>query len=70
MYYKINEKIAHSGNYVEDILEARGIENIKEYLNPSKEDLLPSKDIKNMDEGVELLLRHLKNNSKIYVVVD
>lgn len=70
MYYRINEKIAHSGNYVEDILEARGIENIKEYLNPSKEDLLPSKDIKNMDEGVELLLRHLKNNSKIYVVVD
>ena len=70
MYYRVNEKIAHSGNYIEDILEARGIENIEEYLNPSKEDLLPSKDIKNMDEGVELLLHHLKNNSKIYVVVD
>lgn len=70
MYYRLNEKIADSGNYVKDILEARGIDNIDEYLNPSKKDLIPADKLKNIDKGVELLLKHLNNNSKIYVVVD
>ena len=70
MYYRLNEKIANSGNYVKDILEARGIDNIDEYLNPSKKDLIPADKLKNIDKGVELLLKHLNNNSKIYVVVD
>ena len=70
MYYKLNDKINNTGNYVQDILLARGIDDIEKYLNPTKEDLLPAKEIKNIDEGVKLLLRHLNNNSKIYVVVD
>lgn len=70
MYYRLNEKIADSGNYIKDILEARGIDNIDEYLNPSKKDLIPADKLKNIDKGIELLLKHLNNNSKIYVVVD
>ena len=70
MYYKLNDKINNTGNYIQDILLARGIDDIEKYLNPTKEDLLPAKEIKNIDEGVKLLLRHLSNNSKIYVVVD
>ena len=70
MYYRLNERVVNSGNYIKDILEARGINNIDEYLNPSKEDLFPADKLKNIDKGVDLLLTHLKNNSKIYVVVD
>lgn len=70
MYYRLNERVVNSGNYIKDILKARGINNIDEYLNPSKEDLFPADKLKNIDKGVDLLLTHLKNNSKIYVVVD
>lgn len=70
MYYRLNERVVNSGNYIKDILEARGINNIDEYLNPSKKDLIPADKLKNIDKGVELLLKHLNNNSKIYVVVD
>ena len=70
MYYRLNERVVNSGNYIKDILEARGINNIDEYLNPSKEDLFPADKLKNIDKGVDLLLTHLKNISKIFVVVD
>lgn len=70
MNYKINPNILNSGNYVEDIFLSRGIDNILEYLTPTKKDLLPPTDLKNIDEGAKLLLNHLKNKSKIYVVVD
>ena len=45
MYYRLNERVVNSGNYIKDILEARGINNIDEYLNPSKEDLFPAEVI-------------------------
>lgn len=70
MHYKLNEKIRNSGDYVRDILEARGIIDVEEYLNPSKEDLLSPNELRYIDKGAKMLIEHLENNSKIYVVVD
>ena len=70
MHYKLNEKINNSGDYVRDILEARGIIDVEEYLNPSKEDLLSPNELRYIDKGAKMLIEHLENNSKIYVVVD
>ena len=70
MYYKINEKLVDTGDFVRDLLNARGIDNVKEYLNPTREDLFPPDELKYINEGAKLLLKHLENNSKIYVVID
>lgn len=70
MNYKINEQINNSGNYIEDIFLSRGIDNILEYLEPSQKDLFPCTELKYIDEGANLLIKHLENKSKIYVVVD
>lgn len=72
MEYRINEKINHKDgeSYLETILRARGIENYNDYLNASAKDLLDPLLLKNMDIGAEAFIRHIKNNSKIFLIVD
>lgn len=54
---------------VEQVFANRGImpEDIPNYVNPSIEDLLDPASIKNMEEGVKLLIKHIKNNDKVFV---
>lgn len=72
MEYRINKKINHKDgeSYLETILRARGIENYNDYLNASVKDLLDPLLLKNMDIGAEAFIRHIKNNSKIFLIVD
>ena len=57
---------------VEQVFANRGIapENLEHYLNTTKEDLIDPASIKNMEEGVKLLIQHINNGDKIFVQVD
>ena len=54
---------------VEQVFANRGIapQNLYHYLNTSAEDLIDPASIKNMEEGVKLLIKHISNNDKIFV---
>lgn len=54
---------------VEQVFANRGIapENLEHYLNVSEEDLIDPASIKNMEEGVKLLIKHISNNDKTFI---
>ncbi len=75
MRYKLITPILPIYDYYTDIQKvfaARGIapENIDHYLNTTIEDIIDPMKIKNMQEGITMLLKHIKNNDKIFVQVD
>ena len=57
---------------VERVFANRGIApNILDhYINASLDDMLDPASIKNMEEGVKLLIRHIAANDKIFIQVD
>lgn len=55
---------------IETIFENRGISNYKEFLNVSKKDELDYNDLDNIENGIQLLLKHLEENNQIELVVD
>jgi single-stranded DNA-specific DHH superfamily exonuclease len=44
--------------------------DIKHYLYTSETDLYPPEIITNMRQGVEMLVKHIKNNDKIFLQID
>lgn len=48
----------------------RGIENIKHYLNTDDTDVLDPSIIKNIHEGAKLLVSHIAQGSKVFVMID
>lgn len=57
-------------NYVDNLLHARGIENIKEYLAPTPSALQDPADLENIEAGAQLYMNHIGLNHKILIVVD
>ena len=57
---------------IEAVLVNRGIkkEDIPHFLNTSDEDILNPLLLKNMEQGIKMLLKHLKNNDKILIQID
>ena len=57
---------------IEKIFAARGIEpqNINHYLNTTYADILDPQLIQNIDDGVRMLISHIKANDKIFIQVD
>lgn len=57
---------------VEQVFANRGIapENLYHYLNTDITDLIDPSSIKNMEEGVKLLIKHISNNDKVFLQVD
>lgn len=53
-----------------EILIDRGVEDIETFLHPTKKCELDPYGLENIDLAAELLLRHLRANSKIMFVVD
>ena len=45
-------------------------EDIYHYLNTTEDDILDPSSIKNMEEGVKLLIKHISNDDKVFVQVD
>ena len=73
MNYKLkyDEPLPHKDDdYLASILKKRGIGDVETYLNPTRNLQLDPQLLNNMEIGVELLYKHLKNNSKIFLQVD
>lgn len=52
------------------ILQARGVEDVNHLMNVSEKDVLDPFDMLNMQKGIDLLLKHIEQGSKINVLVD
>lgn len=57
-------------DYIVSLLAARGVEDVEEFLNPTEKSLQDYMDLENMEEGAALLLKAIKNNEKILLIVD
>lgn len=57
---------------VEQVFANRGIDPnvLQQYINANLSDILDPASIKNMEEGVKLLIKHIAANDKIFVQVD
>lgn len=71
MRYKLRKIFSNDANEcVEDILKNRGVEDVDEFLHPTLDCELDYNCLDNIHNGVKMLLKHIRNNSKIGLVVD
>lgn len=68
--YKLNENKVNFSNILESVLKNRGINEIREFLNPNESHVEPMYLYDNVDIAVEKIFNHLKDDSKISIVVD
>lgn len=69
MKYKlVNSEIKEP--YVKNLLKERGVEDVDEYINPTKSYLNNPKKLNNIEKGAELYLNVIKHNGNILIVVD
>lgn len=57
-------------NYVENLLKARGVENVEDYFKPTKKYLQSPEALKNIRLAAALYTRVVMNNGRILIVVD
>lgn len=55
---------------IEQVLLNRGITDVAHYLNTVDTDILSPLGLDNMKQGAELLVSHIAQGSKVYVIVD
>ena len=75
MEYMLREAllpIKNTYSTIEKIFAARGIapDCIQHYLSTSEADLVDPRRLDHMDEGIKMLIGHIKNNDQILVIVD
>jgi single-stranded-DNA-specific exonuclease len=70
MEYTLIGKNNYAFNPIEQILKNRGIEDVESFLSPSESNVIHHSKLKNIYEGVEMLLNHIEKGSKIFVQVD
>lgn len=65
------------GNYTKDAGEAlreilidRGVEDIDSFLRPTRGCELNPYDLENIEDAAQMLLKHLRNDSRICFIVD
>lgn len=68
--YEVKESGVGFGISLESILKNRGIENIKEFLNPSKNSMEDEGLYDNIDIAADKLLNNIKRNKNIIIIVD
>ena len=68
MKYKLNVDKNIEKNYMEELLTYRGVKNISNFLNPDILNLNSPELLDNIQEGYELLFKHISN--KILFIVD
>ena len=67
-YRLVNENF--KDNYGENLLKARGVSDIKGFLNPTKEFLQDSSYLDNIQAGAEIFLDVIMNKQPILIIVD
>ena len=53
-----------------EILAERGVTDLENFIHPTKHCELDPYSLKNVREGADLLLKHLRANNKVLFVVD
>ena len=71
-YLKNTSKNNHNDleNVIDNILKINGINDSCTYLNPTKDNEYNYSLLDNIDLAVKCLLKHIKNNDEIFVIVD
>ena len=71
MRYRLRKEYStNPDKALKELLQDRGVQDIEQFMNPS---MLCENDpyqLENVDAAAEMLLRHLRKNSKILFVVD
>ena len=71
MNYKLKYNLTHSAeNCLNELLMARGVENIDGYVNPSVQYELDPYLLDNIKDAAKLLYKHLEDDSSILIVQD
>ena len=71
MKYKLyNNGKSDISNIVKVVLQNRGIDDYKKYLNLDESVVIPYEYLDNMEEAVQLFLKHYNNKNKIRVLID
>ncbi len=70
MKYKLIENNKDYDNFLYTILSNRGIDNPLEYINVSQNDILSPRLLDNIDKGVKVLAKAIKDKVKIAILVD
>ena len=71
MRYRLRKEYStNPDKALKELLQDRGVQDIEQFMNPSKECELNPFALNNIDEAADMLLRHLRRNSKILFVVD
>ena len=71
MKYKLRNHFSREPEYaLQDILLDRGVKDIENYMYPTNRCELNPYDLDNIRAGANMLLRHLKENNKICLIVD
>lgn len=71
MKYKLRKNYTKNPDYaLQEILESRGVEKFEDFVRPSSKCELNPYDLENIELAADLLLKHLRNNSHICMIVD
>ena len=71
MNYRLRNNYSKDESFcLQEILKDRGVEDIDKFLSPSKECELNPYLLDNIKEGAEMLLKHLRKENRICIVVD
>ena len=68
--YKLRNNFSKTENCLNEILMARGVEDVERFLYPTEQNELDPYLLNNIEKGRDLLVKHLKANSKILFVID
>lgn len=70
MNYRLYEKESNTGNIINDVLINRGINNPETYLNLNESVIIPYQKLDNIENAVQLFMKHFNNKGKIEILVD
>ena len=71
MNYKLRREYTQDPQYaLQEILSDRGVKDIDNFLRPNNKCELNPYDLDNIDIAAELLLKHLRANSHICIIID
>lgn len=71
MNYKLRANYTKDAqNALQEILIDRGVEDIDSFLNPTADCELNPYDLDNIEDAAQMLLGHLRNDSRICFIVD
>lgn len=71
MQYKLKANFSREPSQaVFDILTDRGIKNVNDYINPTSTNENSPYDLENIEAAANMLIKHIRNKSKICIVVD